>query len=234
MTPSLGRRIGDNVLAGLLALLPLGATWLALRFAFGLARDASLWTLQLLLSVDGFRELLTAVGIPFEPGLRGVEALPPAGELLVSLLAVVLTLAALFAVGWLSRRVVGRRLLRGVNHTLSGLPGLGLVYRAVAKLVEAIEGDASPAFDAPVRVPFLQGADSLGFVTRRGSTHSAVFVPTAPNPTTGFLLMVPNGSLQPVDFDASEALSAVLSAGVLLDVDAAFARGAGTEEVPPE
>ena len=224
MTQSVARRLMDNVLGGVLALLPLGATWFALRFAFGLARDASIWVLQALLSVDILRAALTGVGIPFEPGVEGVEALPPAGEWAVSLIAVAVTLAALFAVGWLSRRVLGRRLLVFVHATLGALPGPGLVYRGVAKLVDAIEGDASPAFDSPVRVPFFnQTTDSIGFVTRRGTTHSAVFVPTAPNPTTGFLLLIPNEHVRPVAFEAPDALSAVLSAGVLLDVDAAFA-----------
>lgn len=210
----------------MLALLPLAATWIALRFAFGLARDASLWTVQAILSIDGARTMLGAAGIPLEPGLEGVEALPPTGEALVSILAVLMTLCALFTVGWLSRRVIGRRVLLGIHAMLGALPGLGLVYRGMVKLVDAIEGDASPAFDTPVRVPFFDGGvDSIGFVTRKGSTHSAVFVPTAPNPTTGFLLLVPNGQVHKVDLDAPEALSAVLSAGVLLNVDSAVASG---------
>lgn len=214
------RVLGDHVLAGMLALLPLLASWFALKFALGVARDGSLWLLDLLLTVPFLRGALMAAGVPLRPDLAGVAALPWGLEVAVSVLAVTLTVVFLAGVGWLSRRVLGRRLL-GLGHAaLGALPGLGVVYRSVVRLVNALEGNAGPAFDEPVRVPFLHdGVESLGFVTRRGETHCAVFVPTAPNPTSGFLLIVPTPALRPVVLDTGEALTAVLSAGVLLDVD---------------
>ena len=87
-----------------------------------------------------------------------------------------------------------------LERLISRLPLVRPVYQGARKITEAIQLSGTTRFRRVVLVPFLgQGLRSLGFVTREaarlgdstGASHTLVFVPTTPNPTSGFLVAVP-------------------------------------------
>jgi uncharacterized membrane protein len=97
-----------------------------------------------------------------------------------------------------------------------------VVYGVSKQVVAAFQGQGSKAFKSVVFVQFPQpGMRAIGFVTSQmqradGSTWATVFVPTTPNPTTGFLQLVPQDSLEQTGFTVEEGNKMVMSLGVLV------------------
>jgi uncharacterized membrane protein len=124
----------------------------------------------------------------------------------------------------LATNVFGSRLLDLVERLISRVPLVRPVYQGARKITEAIQLRGTTRFRRVVLVPFLgSGLRSLGFVTREtsdlgdpsGATHVLVFVPTTPNPTSGFLVAVPPSDLVPVDLSVEDGIRLVISGGLL-------------------
>lgn len=136
-----------------------------------------------------------------------------------------LTLIAILLVGSVARGFIGRRLVALVEATLRAVPLLGTVYFAVRQLLEQIFSDRAQSFQKVVLVEFpRRGAYSLGFVTARawegveeaiGTKLIAVFVPTTPNPTSGFFIMLPEADVRVLDMTVEEGFKALMSSGIV-------------------
>ena len=101
------------------------------------------------------------------------------------------------------------------------LPLVKAVYAMSKQVVAAFQGEGSKAFKSVVFVAFPHpGVRSIGFETSRitredGSIWSTVFVPTTPNPTSGFLQFVPEASVEQTEYTVEEGIKMVMSLGVL-------------------
>jgi len=154
-------------------------------------------------------------------------------------LGLVLLLAGLVAVGWLAERAVGARLLAGWNALLERVPLARRLYSASSRIVRTILGEEKRFFRDVVLVEYPgPGRWSLGFITARspeeiqsraGEEMITVFIPTTPNPTTGFLVMVARRELMHVRMTTEEAFTYILSAGAVKP-DEALAAGREPEE----
>jgi len=196
-----GQRIKRLFFTGLLILIPLALTVYILVALFQL--------------MDGiFAPLVDrAVGI-FFPGVH------------VPGLGVLLTLAVIFGIGWLSTNVGGRRLIRLFEKVMGRIPVAKSVYGATKGILEALSHEQREAFRRVVLVEYPKAnIFALGFVT--GSTRwptvdeklsdiVLVFIPTTPNPTSGFLLLVPREETVPLPFSVEEGIRMVISGGILL------------------
>lgn len=126
-----------------------------------------------------------------------------------------------YLLGEVATHVVGRRLLGLAEALLMRLPIVRVIYRVSKQVVTAFEHQESRAFKAVVFVEFpREGMKSLGFVTSTfqkpdGSEWKTVFIPTTPNPTTGFLQIMPASDVVPTEFTVEEAFKMVMSLGVL-------------------
>ena len=179
------------LLAGVLALTPIWVTWVV--FNFVLAQ-------------------LSRAGRPWVQAL----ALPPWLE---SLLAVLVTLAALYLIGWATTRVIGRRLFHAFENLLERVPLAKVVYRLTKQLIDTLrqrpEGVQRVVL---IRFPH-RDIKTVGFVTRlladsaSGRQIAAVYVPTAPNPTSGYMELVPIEDLISTDWTVDEGMRFVVSAG---------------------
>ena len=182
--------------SGIVALIPLVVTFLILRFLFN-------FTASILLPV-------------VDPA---VETWPPAAR---ALLSFAILLFAVYLLGWLATNLIGRRILSLGESLVLRLPFVKVVYRASKQVVAAFEGREARAFKAVVFVEFPQpGMRALGFVTggvrtESGDRWSTVFVPTTPNPTTGFLQIVPEDRLVQTGYTVEEGIKMVMSLGVLV------------------
>lgn len=131
-------------------------------------------------------------------------------------LFVLVLLTGLFASHFLGQRVV-----RGLSARLEKLPLWSPVYRAVRDISEVLLSERSQSFRRVAAVEFPRaGSWALVFVTSEGPSPLDggtdlvnVFLPTAPNPTTGFFLMVPRDTLRPVDMSVEHAVKLLLSGG---------------------
>jgi uncharacterized membrane protein len=169
---------------------------------------ATLWVLWWL-----FRRLDGILGPYLDPVLG--RSAPGLGILTLVL--------ALIAVGWLAERTLGRRLTAIWEWTVAHVPVARPVYRGSRRLVEAMVGQDAKAFKEAVLLEYpRRGVWSVAFVT--GSTPDdlkdevgedglTVFLPTAPNPMSGFLLVVPREDVRPLAVSTEDAMTFVLSMG---------------------
>jgi uncharacterized membrane protein len=126
--------------------------------------------------------------------------------------------------GFLASNLVGRRIILGGERLFTVLPLIRRIYTATKDLSEVFLGDKKSVFRRVVLVRFPhRDSWGMGFVTNEGVRYFdevigeevfVVFVPTTPNPTTGFFLLVPKREALPLDVTVEEALKMVISAGV--------------------
>lgn len=194
-------------LSGLITLLPLWLTFIVFRFVFGLLSDISKpWVTPLLARL--------ANQYPVTLGWLGAPWVQTA-------LALTATLAVIIAVGVMAHRVLGQRLLGWFEAFVQRIPLANLIYGAVRKLIDILQTQPEGA----QRVVLLEfpnpGMKAVGFVTRvlreEGSDRelAAVYVPTTPNPTSGYLEVVPVENLTPTDWTVDQAMSFIISGGAV-------------------
>ncbi len=128
-------------------------------------------------------------------------------------------------VGWFARNFFGRLLLRISDYVMHRMPIVSKLYAAVKQIIETIMASQSQAFRDVVLLEYpRKGCWCVGFLT--GTTHGEVqditaaetanvFVPTTPNPTSGFLLFVPKSDLKYLDMTVEEGVKLVVSAGII-------------------
>jgi uncharacterized membrane protein len=146
-------------------------------------------------------------------------------EIHVPGLGLLLTLLVILLLGWLSTNVFGRRLIRTFESVVRRVPVAKSIYGATQGILEAVSRDQADAFKRVVLVEYPKSnVYALGFVTgnaRWGAAHPRlddlllVFVPTTPNPTSGFLLLVPRAEAIDLPVSVEEGVRMVVSGGIL-------------------
>ena len=143
-----------------------------------------------------------------------------------SLVALVLTVFLIGAVGVLARHYFGRKIIEWVDSALLRIPLLNKIYSATKQVNDAFSATNKTAFRTVVLVEFPHaGVYSIGFITSdqqeevQAKTNQrvvCVFVPATPNPTSGFLLMVPEEKAIKLDMSVPDAIKYVISLGAIL------------------
>ncbi|HUO85748.1 MAG TPA: DUF502 domain-containing protein [Thermoanaerobaculia bacterium] len=141
-------------------------------------------------------------------------------------LGLLLTFLVVLLLGWLSTRVAGRRLLRSMEGVIRRVPVAKSIYGATKGILEAVSADQTEAFKRVVLVEYPKAnLFAIGFVTTGARWEAVderladlllVFVPTTPNPTSGFLLMVPRREAIDVPITVEEGIRMVISGGLLM------------------
>ena len=134
-----------------------------------------------------------------------------------------LPLLLLSTLGLLVRNRLGKSALQSVESVVSHLPIVGFVYKALVQFVSAVdELGKDRQFKSVVYVEYPSpGCRLIGFVTSEsklvedGVEMTSVFVPTSPNPLTGFLLLIENDKIHPSSMTVEQASKMVLSAGLV-------------------
>ena len=190
----------------------------------GLLTIIPLWVT---VAVFGFvLRLLAGIGAPLVEGaLRALHGVAP--DAVASLeqgwvnnaLALVATLLLLYVIGWLANRVLGRRLLAGFDAVMDRIPMVRTIYDGTKKLTAMMQKKPSGT-QRVVLVEFPHpGMRTIGFVTstlreqQTGREMVAVFVPTTPNPTGGYLEIVPLDHVTPTDWTVDQAMAFIISGG---------------------
>jgi len=194
-------RIRRYFIAGLLVWLPVGATILVFTLALAL--------------VDRLLFLLPPSWRP--EALLGFR-IPGLGLILVLIVFVV--------TGVLAANLLGRRLVKLYESVLARIPFVRTVYSAVKHFSEVIFSDSTASFKKVLLIEYpREKLYSLAFQTSEnpaevqaatGETVVAVFLPTTPNPTSGFMLFVPTRSVVELDMSVEEALKMIISLGVVV------------------
>ncbi|GAB4183473.1 MAG: DUF502 domain-containing protein [Thalassobaculales bacterium] len=140
-------------------------------------------------------------------------------------LGVLVLLFGLALIGFFAAGLVGRWIVGTGEKLLSRTPVIRSLYGAVKQVMEAVLAQKSNAFRQCVLIEYpRRGAWTIAFVTgrpggevaqRTGPDHIAVYVPTTPNPTSGFLLFVPPEDVVPLKLPVEDGLKLVISLGIV-------------------
>ncbi len=197
------------LVAGILVWVPLAVTFLLLRAAVGLM-DRTL----LLIPADYRPEVVLQQ-------LFGTE-----NPVYIPGLGVILTFVVLFLTGVLAANFVGRAFVGGWEALMDRIPVVRSVYSAAKNFAEIVFSDSSESFKRVLLIEYpRKGLFSLAFQTstdlgevqgRTGEDVVCCFVPTTPNPTSGFVIMVPRRDITVLDMDVDEALKMTISLGVVV------------------
>jgi len=132
----------------------------------------------------------------------------------------------LIVVGALATNLVGRRLFRFFEEVVSRIPFLNRMYAAIQQLSRAFLIENRTILKQPVLIEYPRpGLYSIAFVTsvacryfeeKAGKCLVSVFLPTTPNPTSGFLLFVPEEQVVPLSMSTEDALKMVISGGIVI------------------
>ncbi|MEM6638691.1 MAG: DUF502 domain-containing protein [Pseudomonadota bacterium] len=152
-------------------------------------------------------------------------------------LGVVMTFLVLLISGLLVANFFGREIFKGWERLLSRIPLIRTVYSAVKQVAETLLSDSGQSFKKVMLAQYprkgvyslcFQTARNLGEISERVEEDlTCVFVPTTPNPTSGFIIMVPSDELIELDMEVDAALKMIVSLGVVVPPW-------GPAELPPE
>lgn len=137
-------------------------------------------------------------------------------------LEILLSIIFITVIGWLSLSFIGKKILQLVNETLKRIPILRTIYSAIGQMTESLaprKGNKKSVVlvEYPRKGSWAVGfatKDNKGEISKKTSTELVnVFVPTTPNPTSGFLLMFPEDEVVYLDMTFEEASKFIVSAG---------------------
>lgn len=150
-------------------------------------------------------------------------------------LGVVLSFAILLLTGVLAANFFGARLIRVSESVLGRIPVVKSIYSSVKQVSDTLLSDTGNAFRKALLVEYpYQGSWTIAFQTGTpaiavagflGEEHVSVYVPTTPNPTSGFFLMVPRSRVHDLDMTVDEALKYIISMGVVAPKPHVLSRG---------
>ncbi|WP_296809410.1 DUF502 domain-containing protein [Thiocapsa sp.] len=221
------RHFRRNLLAGVVTVIPLMVTTLVFMFF-----------LDLLSGIGRPKVIILANAVrPLSPDMaRWILEVP----WLSSALAITLTLLMLYLLGWAVTHLVGRKILSSVEGWLKRIPFVTTIYGGTKRLVEAFRNDGIDSSRKVVLIEFPHSEmKAVGFHTHTmidqetGIELAAVYVPTAPNPTGGYLEIVPKDRLIPQDWTVDEAMTFVMSGGTTAPDTIRFTRPGAARSVPP-
>lgn len=203
MLKNLKRRLRNIFITGLLITLPIVLTWFILQFLFK--------NLDALSPV--FTNVLIQLGAPFPEGYR------------IPFLGVLMTLLIILTVGWLTTSFFGKKIFKIGETLVEKIPFVRRIYTGSKQVVISIAQADTSAFRKVVLLEFpRRGLLAIGFVTgeSRGEVQRLtqenmfnVFVPTMPNPTSGFLIFSPSDELTEVSMSIEEGIKYVVSGGIV-------------------
>ena len=201
------RNLRSSFLTGLLTLLPIWLVWVVFKFVFGMLSDVS-------------RPLigpLTAHLAASDPQMLGWLS----ASWVQTAIALFATLIFVTLVGLMARRVAGLQFIRWFEALIGRIPLAKSVYGSARQLIDMLQTKPDGA-QRVVLIDFPHaGIKSVGFVTRTfsdaasGREIAAVYVPTTPNPTGGYLELVPVDELTPTDWSVDQAMTFILSGGAV-------------------
>lgn len=204
--PGLLGTLRNNFLAGVVVIAPIGLTvWL-------------IWTV--VGWIDGW--VLPFVPTRFNPeqyigiNLRGV--------------GVIFFLLFTIVIGWVAKGWVGRSLLRMGESMVARMPVVRSIYHGAKQIAETVFAQQEQSFDRACLIEYpRKGLWAIGFISTSAKGEVArrvgeqeltsVFLPTTPNPTSGFLLFVPQDQIIYLDMTVEEAAKLVISAGLVVPPD---------------
>lgn len=212
-----------RIMAGVLLIIPLAITAVLIRYVYeaALAMGAKAgnwlnWAIQWLLAYQA--------GEPKPASPDAIEPFidPANPDWFGVTVAISLTILMFYLLGGLGTNVVGRRLIGFFEGLVERIPLVATVYSAIKQMVQALsgQGKVDDSMQQVVLIDFPhENMKAIAFMTNlitdtsQGEKLATVYIPTTPNPTSGYMLIVPLDRITQTDWTMEDALSMVLSGG---------------------
>lgn len=199
------KKLLNNFLAGIAVVIPLFITLFVLKIGLNLAQQ-----------IFGI--------LPFLDPARIISG--KIGNTLRPFFGVIITFAVIIVMGAIARNYAGKRFVNFAESFILKIPFIKTIYQASKQLIETLLSSSKTSFKRVVLVQFpREGIYSIGFVTgavnetlQKSTVEKSyyVFIPTTPNPTNGFFILVPEKNIIPTEMSIEEAFKAIISAGMAL------------------
>jgi uncharacterized membrane protein len=201
----LEHKIRNIFLAGILTVIPIAVTFLLLNFIFT--------------QIDPIFQPIILEIIDLVPVLKGRFTYIPG-------LGIVMTILAIFLVGLFVKNIIGQKLVQLGERILEKIPVVSSIYSSSKQFIQAVSlTGQEDGFRKVILVEYpRKGLWVVGFVTCENTGETQVltdedvvnvFIPTTPNPTSGFLLLVPKKDIIPLSMTVEEGLKLVVSGGIV-------------------
>lgn len=144
-------------------------------------------------------------------------------------LGIIVTIVLIFICGLVTTSYIGNKIVRSGEDLVDRIPFVRSIYQATKKLSDSMFTDRRSSFKRVVLAEFpRKGIYTIGFVTgvpslevreKAGQNCISVFLPTTPNPTSGYLILIPENELVPINMSVEEALTFIISVGIVSPSD---------------
>ena len=203
------KRIRRYLVAGILVWAPLAVTYLLLKFA-----------------VNIMDRTLRFIPANLRPEILLQQLIGSENPVHIPGLGIILALTVLLLTGFLAANFVGRAFVGGWEALMHRIPVVRSIYSGAKHFAEMVFSDSSQSFKNVLMIEYpRKGLYSLAFQTsselgevqgRTGEDVVCCFVPTTPNPTSGFIIIVPRKDITVLDMEVDEALRMIISLGVVI------------------
>lgn len=200
MVKTLKHKIRNIFITGLLVTLPIMITFFFIRVLFRMIDSLLGPTVNKLLSTMGLNFIIPGIGF-------------------------ILTFLIIFTVGLASTNVIGKKILERFEKFLDGIPMVKSIYSGAKQVIHTISTAKMATFSRVVLIQFpRRGIYSIGFITSeaQGEVQQVtkenvinVFIPTVPNPTTGFFLMIPREDITSLNMSIEDGIKLIMSGGIV-------------------
>lgn len=204
-----GNALRKAFMTGLLLCLPISLTVYIIIWLVNFMASPARGLLRYVLDVFGFEPQNTTV---FDAGVTLVSAL--------------IVAAAITFVGFVSRNLFGKFFIGVFEKILRRVPMVRSIYSAIKQIIDTFSVGGKETFSRAVLVEFpRRECWTIGFVTHEGATQFSrlagtplihVFVPTTPNPTGGYMILVPSNEVKILNVSVAEAMKMIVSGGAVI------------------
>ena len=204
----LKKDVRKRILTGLLLILPVYVTFFVVKFLFGFVGGILSPIIKKAFQWYG-------VGLPKTS----------AEEFIVTFLGIILTFILLYFIGIFAANFMGKVIITYFENLLTKTPVIRNIYSSVKQIIHSISLPGKQSFKRVVLIDFpKEGTKSIGFVTGVTQYNNEkkminVFIPTTPNPTTGFLIFTSEDAVMDTNLTVEDAFKALFSGGVLTPSD---------------
>jgi len=191
------RRLKGHFITGLIVILPLGLT---------------AWIVNILFSLIGTRFL------PIFENIPQISGLPIAAQMGIS---AVLTVMVIWFIGFWARNYFGKLTIRIFEKVVLNTPFISNIYKTIRKITDTMFVNKK-AFKKVALIEYpRRGIYTIVFVTnemvsKKGAGLISVFIPSTPNPTTGYCVVLPQEDVHELDITVNQAMEFILSAGIIV------------------
>jgi uncharacterized membrane protein len=200
--------VRKRMLTGLLLILPVYVTFFVVKFLFSFIGGTLAPVIKKVFHLYGVAMPKTSLD-----------------EFIITFIGLILTFIALYFIGIFAANFVGKAIIQYFENLLTKTPVIRNIYSSVKQIIHAVGLPGRQSFKRVVLVDFpKEGTKSIGFVTGDINYNNekkliCVFIPTIPNPTTGFLIYLPEEAVTDTDLTIEDAFKTLFSAGVLTPKD---------------